>query len=96
MFQRYRNGILLELNNRTRYGGATVDQPSLVIHSAHREDTGSYSCVLENIVGASESLNAALLDIYCKLQKIFYSFKHNKNFHTKLSGKIGHRAIKQF
>ena len=63
---RYRNGILLELNNRTRYGGATVDQPSLVIHSAHREDTGRYSCVLENIIGASESQNGALLDVYCK------------------------------
>ena len=56
----------MELNNRTRYGGATVDQPSLVIHSAHREDTGRYSCVLENIIGASESQNGALLDVYCK------------------------------
>ena len=63
---RYRNGQLLDLNNRTRYGGATIDQPSLVIHAAHKQDTGSYSCVLENVVGASESQNAALLDVYCK------------------------------
>ena len=65
-FCRYRNGQLLDLSDRDRYEGATLDQPSLVIKSVSRVDNGRYSCVLENQVGASESKNAAALTVYCK------------------------------
>jgi hypothetical protein len=67
---RYRNGQLLDLSNRSRYEGASVDQPSLVIKAADRGDTGRYSCVLENKIGASESKTAALLDVNCKFNYI--------------------------
>lgn len=50
---RYRSGQLLDLRNRTRYDGATLERPSLFIRSATREDSGSYSCVLENELGPS-------------------------------------------
>ena len=71
-FPRYRNGQLLELSNRTRYDGATVDQPSLVIKSASKADTGRYSCVLENEIGAAESQNAAQLNVLCEFLALFY------------------------
>jgi hypothetical protein len=58
---------LLEVSNRSRYDGASVDQPSLVIKSASKADTGRYSCVLENQIGAAESQNAAQLNVLCKL-----------------------------
>lgn len=63
---RYRNGQLLDLTDKTRFEGATVDQPSLVIKRASREDNGRYSCVLENSIGASESKSAAILTVLCK------------------------------
>ncbi len=63
---RYRNGQLLDLTNRSRYDGATVEQPSLVIKSVDRSDSGIYSCVLENDVGASESKSTANVDVICK------------------------------
>jgi len=59
----YRNGQLLDLSDKSRYDGATVDQPSLVIKKVSREDNGRYSCVLENKIGASESKNAAILTV---------------------------------
>jgi len=62
----YRNGQLLDLSDRTRYEGATVDQPSLVIKKVSREDNGRYSCVLENNIGASESKGAATLTVLYK------------------------------
>ena len=70
---RYRNGQLLEVGNRTRYDGATVDQPSLVIKSASRQDTGRYSCVLENEIGATESQNAAQLNVLCEFLMATYT-----------------------
>ena len=81
---RYRNGQLLDLTNRTRYGGATAGQPSLVINAAHREDTGGYSCVLENKIGASESQSAALLDVYCKFNMY------------PVSGEVVHTSISKY
>ena len=78
----------MDLNNRTRYGGATIDQPSLVIHAAHKQDTGSYSCVLENVVGASESQNAALLDVYCKYKFCVNSLIFGTTFNQYLHAKI--------
>ena len=65
-FCRYRNGQLLDLSDRGRYEGATVDQPSLVIKKVSREDNGRYSCVLENNIGSSESKGAATLTVLCK------------------------------
>ena len=66
MFSRYRNGQILDLTNRTKYDGATLEKQSLVIRSVHREDTGRYSCVLENRIGASESKSTTLLTVLCK------------------------------
>ena len=66
LFSRYRNGQILDLTNRTKYDGATLEKQSLVIRSVHREDTGRYSCVLENRIGASESKSTTLLTVLCK------------------------------
>ena len=58
----------MDLTNRTRYDGATLEQPSLVIKTVSREDSGRYSCVLENRIGASESKSAAILTVLCEYQ----------------------------
>jgi len=62
----YRNGQILDLTNRTKYDGATLEKQSLVIRSVHREDSGRYSCVLENRIGASESKSTTLLTVLYK------------------------------
>ena len=56
----------MDLTNRTKYDGATLEKQSLVIRSVHREDSGRYSCVLENRIGASESKSTTLLTVLCK------------------------------
>ena len=70
---RYRDGQLVPTAGRTndsssssRYEGATVDRPSLIISSVGSEDIGNYACVLENDVGVGES-NFTSLEVYCKL-----------------------------
>lgn len=62
----YRNGDYLDVSDKSRFDGATLDQPSLVIKSAGEPDIGSYSCVLENQVGTGEAENIAHLDVYFK------------------------------
>ena len=56
----------MDLSDKTRYEGATTDQPSLVIKKVSRDDNGRYSCVLENKIGASESKSAATVTVLCK------------------------------
>ena len=63
---RYRDGQVLDVTNRTKYGGGTPDQPSLLIKSASREDGGKYACILENDIGSSTLDNFARLNVICK------------------------------
>ena len=63
---RYRDENLVDTSNRSRYDGATPEQPSLVIKKVSGDDIGEYSCVLENKVGRGESQNVSVLDVFCE------------------------------
>ena len=63
---RYLNEDLLSTDNRTKYEGANLAQPSLIIKSVSAEDMGEYSCVLENEAGKGESENVSTLEVLCK------------------------------
>lgn len=63
---RFRDGQVLDVDNTTKYDGATLDEPYLTILQVGPEDRGSYTCVLENEIGAGGSKNASTLDVICK------------------------------
>ncbi|XP_018907387.2 uncharacterized protein nrm isoform X2 [Bemisia tabaci] len=61
----FRNDQEVDINS-DHYEGGSVDQPTLLIKNSTRHDHGIYTCVLENEVGVSESINAINVSILFK------------------------------
>ncbi|CAB3363001.1 Hypothetical predicted protein [Cloeon dipterum] len=61
-----RDGLPIAIDGGEHYEGGTPLQPTLLIKNATRHDQGTYSCVLENAVGKTESQNVAYVAIYYK------------------------------
>lgn len=51
----------IEINNN-KYGGATVNSPSLIIYNAESSDKGFYICYATNSVGTGQS-SQTFLDV---------------------------------
>ena len=64
---RYQNGELVEVSSDPEhYEGGTPKQPSLLIRNSSRTDLGVYSCVVQNLIGATQSETVAYVNVLCK------------------------------
>ena len=58
-----RNNVDLgDISSNSKYGGATVGSPSLIINNANENDEGNYRCKITNDVGTGIS-NTTFLDV---------------------------------
>ena len=55
-WKRYRGGVYTDIPiDGSKFGGASVISPSLIIYNTNSADTGSYVCMAENGAGTTES-----------------------------------------
>ena len=76
----------MSTDNRTKYDGANLGQPSLIIKSVGSEDMGEYSCALVNEAGKGESENVSTLEVLCKYFALGIEyFARNRKFYSFLN-----------
>ncbi len=63
---RFRDGLPLDVGNRSKYDGATEDRPSLFVTDAGPDDAGEYACVIDNDVGRGVAANASNVEVLCE------------------------------
>ena len=67
---RYKDGTLLELSNTAKFGGGTVENPSLLIKNTSRRDVGRYRCEVANQIGVGRADNEATVHVQCEYEKL--------------------------
>ncbi len=65
-YHRFRNGLPLDTGNSSKFEGASVDRPSLLVKSASAGDAGEYACVLDNAVGRGVAGNVSTVEVLCE------------------------------
>lgn len=64
-YHRQKDGQNLTLSD-DRFQGGSIEHPSLRIKEITRNDMGTYTCILRNIVGISSSVSGIKLSVTCK------------------------------
>lgn len=64
----YRNGEIVEVNDKKRYKGGHIEERHLTILNATGEDMGNYTCLVENAAGNGTSVWAADLNVMFRPQ----------------------------
>lgn len=63
--------VIRQNTNVAKYGGVTLQSPSLVLKSAEFSDEGKYTCYASNSIGTGNSLTADLDVTGSKLRSIY-------------------------
>ncbi|XP_043230345.1 hemicentin-1-like isoform X2 [Amphibalanus amphitrite] len=59
----YKDGVLLDLSKTEKFGGGTLENPSLLIKNTSRRDAGRYRCEVANDVGVGRADNEAAVHV---------------------------------
>ena len=63
---RYKDGRELDLSDEEKFGGGTVETPSLLIKNTSRRDVGRYRCEVANQIGVGRADNEATVHVQCE------------------------------